>query len=289
MKRIILLAVVLAAALMPAQAGSPALKTAPETKGLRILAVGNSFSRDAMNYLPDLLKAAGIKEVSLGNLFIPGCSLKRHVEEHQKGSAKYVYYKSTGSQPWTERKGTSLVEGLKDESWDIITIQQFSGTSGIQEKFIPWLDELIKIIREYCPDARIVWHQTWAYAKASKSKAFARYDRDQGKMHEAICDCVSFVLKREAVQDYIPVGTAVDNARRTRWNDGYDLTRDGQHLNKGRGRYLAACTWFETLITPVFGISVKDNSYFPDSGSNAMGRKEAAAFRKIAVKAAKKR
>ena len=45
----------------------------PDT--LRILGIGNSFTDDGMMYLPELLEAAGIRNVVLGRLYIAGCSL----------------------------------------------------------------------------------------------------------------------------------------------------------------------------------------------------------------------
>ena len=53
-----------------------ALPQRPDT--LRILAVGNSFSDDGTEYLPNLLEAAGIHNVILARLYIGGCSLERH-------------------------------------------------------------------------------------------------------------------------------------------------------------------------------------------------------------------
>ena len=45
---------------------------------LRILAIGNSFSQDAVEqYLYELFAASG-KKVIIGNLYIGGCSLERH-------------------------------------------------------------------------------------------------------------------------------------------------------------------------------------------------------------------
>ena len=48
----------------------------PDT--LRILAIGNSFSDDATEYLPGLLEAAGIHNVILERLYIGGYTLERH-------------------------------------------------------------------------------------------------------------------------------------------------------------------------------------------------------------------
>ena len=47
-------------------------------KSVKILAIGNSFSDDAMEHLAVILKGAGVENISLGNLYIGGCSLETH-------------------------------------------------------------------------------------------------------------------------------------------------------------------------------------------------------------------
>ena len=68
------------------------LPVRPDT--LRILGVGNSFTDDGMMYLPELLEAAGIRNVVLGRLYYPGCSLRQHCEFGAADAPKYTYYKS---------------------------------------------------------------------------------------------------------------------------------------------------------------------------------------------------
>ena len=41
------------------------------------------------------------------------------------------------------------------------------------------------------------------------------------------------------------------------------MTRDNWHLNTGIACYIASCTWFETLLRPVFGVSVVGNTARP--------------------------
>ena len=94
----------------------------PDT--LRILAVGNSFSDDGTEYLPGLLEAAGIRHVILARLYIGGYTLERHCKEYAENTANYIYYKSTKNQWVTVSKNATILDGLKDEPWDIITIQQ---------------------------------------------------------------------------------------------------------------------------------------------------------------------
>ena len=130
LKRFLLTLTALAlAALLHAQAriDNYPLPQHPDT--LRILAVGNSFSDDGTEYLPGLLEAAGIHNVIVARLYIGGCTLERHCKEYAEGTANYIYYKSTKNQWVTVSRNATILDGLKDEPWDIITIQQASDDS----------------------------------------------------------------------------------------------------------------------------------------------------------------
>ena len=266
----------------------------PDT--LRILAVGNSFSDDGTEYIPGLLEAAGIHNVIVARLYIGGCSLERHCREYAEGTRDYVYYKSTDNKWTTVSKNATILDGLKDEPWDIITVQEVSNHSGTYDTYQAWAPKLISIIRNEAlnPKAAIVWHMTWAYASNSDHGAFPLYDRDQGKMYNAILDCVKRARKDFNVPVVIPSGVAVQIARETRLNNQdrvpatskvYQLTRDGFHLSRQHGRYIAACTWFEALIKPVLGKSVKGNGYLLEDTEYSITKKDARLCHKCAVKA----
>ena len=271
-----------------------ALPQRPDT--LRILAVGNSFSDDGTEYLPNLLEAAGIHNVILARLYIGGCSLERHCSEYYGNLHEYRYSKSGPDNKWVVTREQTLLHGLKDEPWDIITIQQASGFSGQYETISRWLPELVSIIRKECtnPAVAIVWHQTWSYARNSNHGDFPKYGNDQERMSEAIQDCVDRLCEDFGICTVIPSGVAVDMARRTRLNTAgevpascrlYDLTRDGFHLSYQHGRYLAACTWFEALIRPTLGISVKGNRSRILDTDYSISERDARICRSIAVKA----
>ena len=51
---------------------------------MKILAIGNSFSEDAMKYLHQIAKGAEF-DLTAVNLFIGGCSLERHMETINEG------------------------------------------------------------------------------------------------------------------------------------------------------------------------------------------------------------
>ena len=297
MKRLVLIATALLAAFAVYAQGTfenYPLPQNPDT--LRILAVGNSFSDDGTEYLPALLEGAGIHNVIVARLYIGGCSLERHCKEYADNTPDYVYYKSTKNEWVTVSKNATILDGLKDEPWDIITIQEVSNNSGTYPNYHEWTPKLISIIRKEAPNPRatIVWHMTWAYASNSNHVAFPIYDRNQDKMHNAIVDCVGKACAEFNVPVVIPSGIAVKIARETRLNNDdrvpetskvYQLTRDGFHLSRQHGRYIAACTWFEALIKPVLGKSVKGNPYLLEDTEFAITKKDARLCQKCAIKA----
>lgn len=274
--------------------GNHPLPSDPDT--LRILAIGNSFSDDGTEYLPGLLESAGIRNVIVARLYIGGCSLERHCDEYANGLSNYVYYKSTRNRWKTVSKKATLLDGLKDEPWDIITIQETSGHSGTYETYKEWILQLVGIIRKETlnPHATIAWHETWAYASNSEHGMFRLYNKDQLTMYNAIVDCVSRASKEFDIPVVIPSGDAIQIARGTRLNNQdevpetckvYQLTRDGYHLTRQFGRYIAACTWFEALIKPVFGVSVYDNGYLMRDTEYSITPKDARLCQKCAVQA----
>ena len=90
---------------------------------LRILAIGNSFSDDGMEYLPKLLYHLKIENVEVARLYVGGCSLKQHVEFYEQEKSPYQFYRSTaGENAWVKSEGESLKNALQMGDWDIITI-----------------------------------------------------------------------------------------------------------------------------------------------------------------------
>ena len=98
------------------------------------------------------------------------------------------------------------------------------------------------------------------------------------------------ISEKTLVKNVIPAGTAIMNLRTSELNTPQmkEFTRDGYHLSKGAGRYAAACTWFEYLLQPVYGISVLGNSLrLPDYGSPVVDE-NARLLQEAAVKAVKR-
>ena len=163
---------------------------------LRILAIGNSFSDDGMEYLPKLLDHLKIENVEVARLYVGGCSLKQHVEFYEQGKSPYQFYRSeAGKNEWVKKKGFSLKEALEMGEWDIVTMQQVSGQSGKYDSYQPYLDELVEIVSEAQPQAHLAWHMTWAYGSESTHGDFPKYNRDQLQMYNEIRATAKQMLK----------------------------------------------------------------------------------------------
>ncbi len=231
---------------------------------VRILAIGNSFSQDAVeDYLYDIAKAGGYK-VIIGNLTIGGAPLDLHWKNASQDNAAYHYKKIgvTGNKEVTPK--ISIAVALADENWDYISLQQASPKSGLFETYLEPLPLLFKYVNERAtnPKVKYIWHQTWAYAQSSTHPGFVSYDKDQMTMYNGIMSASAKVNQLAKFDVLIPSGTAIQNARTSFLGD--NLTRDGYHLDLNIGRYTASCVWYESI----FKTNVIGNAYKPQKLSD---------------------
>ena len=286
---------ILAAAAMTALLLTAAMPAAARGKGadtLRILAIGNSFSDDAMEYLPALLDNLGVENVSLARLYVAGCSLERHMKMYNNDKAAYQYYRSeAGCNRWAKAaRNVSLRQALADGVWDIVVMQQASGFSGRYESYEPYLDSLIAVVRRAQPRARLAWHMTWAYASGSTHPQFADYGSDRTQMYEEICGAVRQMLHEHphTFRYLIPSGAVIESLRLSEVNNPpMDFTRDGYHMDFGAGRYALACTWYEVLIRPFTHRTMRNNSLLSIWGDMKVDDRMASYCRQAAWRAAR--
>lgn len=270
-----ILVLLLAAILLSAP---PKAQAASQRDTLRICAIGNSFSDDAiLTHLYELFDSAGIP-VILGNAYIGGCTLERHYNNARQSLPAYTYRKIVRGKQ-TDTQDSSLDFILSDEPWQFLSFQQSSPLSGIYDSYKPFIGELIKYARgKLKSSTKLMWQMTWAYAHDSTHKDFPSYGNDQMRMYNAIIDATSKVLKDNEFDILLPSGTAIQNARTTPLRGR--LTRDGYHLSLDYGRFIAACTWFESIT----GRNVTLSSYKP----SAMRDEEAKACKHSAHRAVRR-
>ena len=212
---------------------------------MKILAIGNSFSRDATAYLHQLLQAGGV-ESTVVNLYVGGCSLERHWQNIEADRAEYQYQLNG---QLLERY-VSIRQALEEQDWDYIVTQQASHDSGWADTYEPFLSLLTAYLRRMAPRATLCLHQTWAYETDSSHGSFMRYRRDQALMHRRLTECYKAAAQRHGML-YIPCGAVIQALRETEAfcypAGGISLCRDGFHMHLIYGRYALSCTWARRL------------------------------------------
>ncbi|MCM1366626.1 MAG: DUF4886 domain-containing protein [Prevotella sp.] len=226
---------------------------------IRILAIGNSFSEDAVEQnLREICAPQGIG-VEIANLFIPACTIDMHYSNLTNNTPTYSYRKISVDGIKTTTENVTLETALHDGEWNYISFQQASKDSGIFSTFTS-LGDFIRRVRLIVGRHPIFcWHSTWAYAPGSNHAGFKAYGNNELQMYHDIVSTSRKVMRKfPQLKILIPTGTAIQDAR-TAIIAGKDLTRDGYHLELTIGRYIAACTWYEAIFRTPF----KENTFFP--------------------------
>lgn len=129
-------------------------------KVIKVLAIGNSFSQDAVEqYLYELAAAQG-DSLIIGNAYIGGCTIERHYNNLILSKADYEYRKVVKGIRSNTKK-VDLKRIIRDEQWDIISLQQASPYSG-QPKSYARLAQLKRLVQSYTTNLHVefVWHMT---------------------------------------------------------------------------------------------------------------------------------
>lgn len=230
---------------------------------MKLLSIGNSFSQDAQKWLHQVAESCGV-DIHAVNLYIGGCPLQRHWNNFVSRAEDY----DMEVNGVCERK-ISVNEALKLEKWDVITLQQASPYSGDYSTYQPYLGYLVREVREACPDAKILIHQTWSYEIDCRLGAYDNFHRSQRIMDERTIDAYARA-SRDTGAALIPCGDMVRYLRKNLPefhypSSGMSINRDGFHLSWDYGRYAAALTWYAFLT----GNDPREVSFVPVVGEKA--------------------
>ena len=246
---------------------------------LKILMIGNSFCLSFTEELYALAEEAG-KDVYIANLYYGGCSVEKHWKS-LTGQWNTVYngFYITDTLGYSKH-GTilNINDAIDFKDWDIITLQQHFDVQrtltydAAVESCTPYVENLYNYLGEKFPDAKLYWHQTWAYEVGYKYPANRDDDPTndvpdvdvpdveiQNRQRDVIIEASNWISQTYQV-DQIPCGSAWANARANpsitedpcKDDNCHDGTVEG-------GQYLNACTWFETL----FGESCVGSQWLP--------------------------
>lgn len=206
---------------------------------MKVLAIGNSFSSDAMRYLHHIAKVDK-EDIKTVNLFIGGCPLSRHYANMNNDAADYDF-EFNG-----ERTGikVSIRQALQSDVWDVVTLQQVSSQSVDYNTYQPYLNALADYVRIHAPKAKIMLHQTWAYEQNSARLTDELGYSDQYEMFSDLKSAYERASKELGGAEIIPGGEAFQNLIKA----GIEhIHRDTFHASLGLGRLTLAYVWYETL------------------------------------------
>jgi len=227
---------------------------------LDVLFIGNSFSIDTATELPTLLFSLGITNVNVYVLYKAGCSMKQHYEHFQSGQKVYDLYQYNFSSNGRIEKSISINDAMRRVPYDVVVFQQYSLESGDYSTYEPYLSKLIQAynITKISPRTTFAFNMTWAYS--SKHKNIAKYGSPD-HMYASICNTCKQLKQNSGIDVIIPCGTAVQNARfTTALQHDKEFTRDNQHIDQYMGRYLLACTFFESIIAPTMCRNLREDN-----------------------------
>lgn len=79
-----------------------------------------------MEYEGKIARAAGVKEIKLGNLYVGSCTLDMHYANAENDLAAYAYC-TTSDGTWETTPRYRMSIAIESEEWDYISLQQSSG------------------------------------------------------------------------------------------------------------------------------------------------------------------
>lgn len=231
---------------------------------IQLLSIGNSYSQDALAYVPFIMQNMGVDaDILVGILMQSSSTLEMHVDNFEKDTAAYKFYLYDGGSSWKNYGHKTIQWALDNCTWDYITLQQSSGTSYSWSKYQPWCDKLINYISGYVDyPIKFVWYQPQV-RPAQSNKGANWSDEIITEHYVKTAESSRRILEETACEKVVPVGTAIQNARSIdkikalgEYSNnplntsglGYLTPNDGVHLQEGLPCQIAAYTFVLSLL-----------------------------------------
>ena len=231
---------------------------------MKILFIANSFADDTIEYMPRIAKDFAI-DLEVHNLYIGGCDIGTHIDNILNNQPAYEYrIYDKEKDEWYTKYNVSINETLENEDWDIISLQQCSAKSGL-ENGLEGIERLIELVDEHSKNKsfKLIWNMTWSYPNSNWFDIFRdNFHSDEKLMYDCILRNVQEkIVPNQRFVNIIPNGTAVENTRGVLTDE--QVHRDAFHLSFGLGRFMAGLTAMKTL----FDIDLSKVKYCPDGVS----------------------
>lgn len=235
----------------------------------RIFFIGNSFTKDAVEHLPGILKAAGLGRIQMVHMYYGGRTIPEYNNGWYTVSDYKCYLCNPGETSWTELNGYTLSQIASSQKYDIVTVQEHTG------RLLAWgwtsdekaaVEGIVSKINEAQTAVggtpKLYYILSQAYFDLSKAQNVTKPFTDQAGMWTVIAAQAKTAVETCGFDGVISTGAMLQNLRTSELNNSMDLTRDGYHMDYGIARYGASCTVFETIIGPFNGnVKLDSNTY----------------------------
>lgn len=234
------------------------------TDTLRVLSIGNSFSLDALSYVPFVMKAVAPEiYLKLDIMYIGAGSLNEFYNALDSTTwapvdpgtpTSFIHYWSHGAQPWDALDSVPMTDVIASHPWDVIVLQQQSSLSRDYSTYQPYLNQIIDWLGlKVTSPHEYAWLITPSFPDNQPRLA---PDTTSVQMFERIAQCVSQLQLDTGIELLLPCGTAIQNARTTPLDSLGDLGHlfDDLHLQEGIPCLIEAYAATATLLAR-YGLS----------------------------------
>ena len=156
-------------------------------KELNVLMIGNSFSICVGKNLPQIVNAGKKHQLTLTSAYIGGCSLETHAD-HLRSNEKDISFSPYLISEWNspdagiekQREG-NVLELLKNNRYDVISIQQASHLSWDYSSYQPYAGKIISCIRKFNPDVECQSDHPGNICRDRRSESFCPSSSTPGR------------------------------------------------------------------------------------------------------------
>ena len=164
-------------------ADAKAVGAAIGTRNIKILGIGNSYTRDSIRWLWKILKEAGLDNVVVGHGYWGASTLADQyasLDPDSENHSVYQYWKYTNSQDATKTNNKTLDEIFEDEAWDVVVFQQQSDEAGQYASYVSEdfdINNFVSYVKTKIgnPNLKIGIEETWSHSTGYTSEKFIEY------------------------------------------------------------------------------------------------------------------
>ena len=248
----------------------PLMPSGDPPKQVKMLVVGNSFSYDALGYLPAIINKGKPDMDFVQGIAMDGSqTIQGHYEKAVAGDIYTRYSKwdnsRSGWKTFSNRipPTMTLADVLADEDWDVIVFHQASNLCLDYQGIKDGLQPLVEWIRGRGYTGKMGWLITPAFVAGTSPKGLNRlqiiseslsldHTLTSDEMANRLLDISRQVMKDFKFDPLLPCGTAIQVGRHTTLSNfgdwapedgapGQMVFNDGLHLQLGIGNYVEAC------------------------------------------------